>query len=194
MYKKTGHHQIQINPHTSSDIKRYPIIRMYFTHTLLYIKYTLKVFFLFNSWLYLGFSFFSKSVIMKTGEKFHVEKENYDRLWQSFTERHEEGKQCNLCLPCLYQTRKKELNLLFLGRKKRGGWGGAGSSTTVTANVCACSIQFQGRVQIFLISSPCNPRGRMAEIKRSYCTSSPQVLWRSSRNLRGLNPVTNGSY
>lgn len=29
---------------------------------------------------------------MKTREKFHVEKENYDRLWQSFTERLQKGK------------------------------------------------------------------------------------------------------
>lgn len=56
----------------------YTIVPMYFTHTYthLYIKYTLKVLVICSicrrNW---GFSFQSV-IIMKTGEKFHVEKEN----------------------------------------------------------------------------------------------------------------------
>lgn len=36
---------------------------------------------------------------MKTGDKFHVEKENYDRLRQSFTERLEKGKNVTQAYP-----------------------------------------------------------------------------------------------
>lgn len=79
----------------------YAIVPMYFTHTYthLYIKYTFKVLVICSirgpNW---GVSFQSV-VIVKTGEKFHVEKENYDRLWQSFTERLEEGKNVTQAYP-----------------------------------------------------------------------------------------------
>lgn len=99
----------------------YAIVPMYFTHTYthLYIKYTLKVLVICSicgrNW---GFTFQSV-IIMKTGEKFHVEKENYDRLWQSFTERLEEGKKCNSRLPCLYQTMRRAESLIPWYKKRK---------------------------------------------------------------------------
>lgn len=64
----------------------------------------------------IGVSLFN--VIMKTGEKFHVEKENYDRLWQSFTERPEEGKNRTQAYPASTK-QGEEQNHSFLGTKKR---------------------------------------------------------------------------
>lgn len=45
---------------------------------------------------------------MKTGEKFHVEKENYDRLWQSFTERLEQGKNVTQAYPASTKQGKEQ--------------------------------------------------------------------------------------
>lgn len=64
------------------------LVLMYFTHTYTHfdIKYTLKVSVICSicgrNW---GFSF--QSIIIRK----RVEKKNYDRLWQSFTERLEES-------------------------------------------------------------------------------------------------------
>lgn len=116
MYKKNrASPSRQINPHTSSDIyiKMYAIVPMYFTHTYthLYIKYTLKVSVICSicgrNW---GLSF-QYVIIMKTGEKFHVEKENYDRLWQSFTERPEEGKNLTQAYPASTKQGKRAESL-----------------------------------------------------------------------------------
>lgn len=98
----------------------YAIVPMYFTHTYthLYIKYTLKVLVICSirgrNW---GFSF-QYVIIMKTGEKFHVEKENYDRLWQSFTERPEKGKNISQAYPA-FTKQGKEQNHSLLGRQKK---------------------------------------------------------------------------
>lgn len=77
---------------------------------------------------------------MKTGEKFHVEKENYDRLWQSFTERLQRGKKNqnkNVTQAYPASTKQgKEQNHSLLDTKR----GKKESSTTVTTSVCACSI------------------------------------------------------
>lgn len=57
-----------------------------------------------------GFSF-QYVIIMKTGEKFHVEKENYDLLWQSFTERPEEGKNVTQAYPASTKQGKRAESL-----------------------------------------------------------------------------------
>lgn len=158
MYKKNrASPSRQINPHTSSDIyiKMYAIVPMYFTHTYthLYIKYTLKVLVICSicccNW---GFTFQSV-IIMKT-----VEKENYDRLWQSFTERLEEGKNVK-SKPTLPLPNKEKSGIAHsLVQKKE-------SFTTVTTNVCACSIERQStpkkkkKKKRILISSTCILRG-----------------------------------
>lgn len=80
-----------------------------------------------------GFSFQSV-IIMKTGEKFHVEKENYDRLWQSFTERLEEGKNVTQVYPASNKQGDEQSRSLLGTKKKKE------SFTTVTTHVCACSI------------------------------------------------------
>lgn len=66
-----------------------------------------------------GFAFQSV-IIMKTGEKFHVEKENYDRLWQSFTERLEEGKNGAQAYPASTKQGKESLTPWYKkeGKKK----------------------------------------------------------------------------
>lgn len=93
----------------------YAIVPMYFTHTYthLYIKYTLKVLVICSicgrNW---GFSF-QFVIIMKT-----VEKENYDRLWQSFTERLEEGKKVSQAYPASTK-QGKEQNHSLLGTKNK---------------------------------------------------------------------------
>lgn len=71
----------------------------------------------------MGVSSFQSVIIMKTGEEFHVEKENYGRPWQSFTERLEEGKtelKSTLPLPnkersriTLFDTKKRKKKQLF---------------------------------------------------------------------------------
>lgn len=83
----------------------------------------------------IGVFLFQPIIIMKTGEKFHVEKENYDRLWQSFTERLEEGKNGTQAYPASAEQGKRAESLTPW-YKKRGKKG----FTTVTTNVCACSI------------------------------------------------------
>lgn len=72
----------------------YASVPMYFKHTYthIYIKYTLKVLVICSicgrNW---GFSFQSV-IIMKTGQNFHVEKENYDTHGSLSQKDFEEGK------------------------------------------------------------------------------------------------------
>lgn len=47
-----------------------------------------------------------------------VEKENYDRLWQSFTERLEEGKKVSQAYPASTKQGKQQ-NHSLLGKKKK---------------------------------------------------------------------------
>lgn len=74
---------------------------MYFTHTYthIYIKYTLKVLVICSicgrNW---GFSFQSV-IIMKTGQNFHVEKENYDTHGSLSQKDFEEGKNVTQAYP-----------------------------------------------------------------------------------------------
>lgn len=95
----------------------YAIVPMYFTHTYthLYIKHTLKVLVICSicgrNW---GFSF-QFVIIMKT-----VEKENYDCLWQSFTERLEEGKKVSQAYPASTKQGKEQNHSLLGTQKKRG--------------------------------------------------------------------------
>lgn len=66
-----------------------------------------------------------------------VEKENYDRLWQSFTERLEEGKKVSQAYPASTKQGKEQ------NHSKKGG--GGVSIKTVTRNECACSIKLPDR-------------------------------------------------
>lgn len=50
---------------------------------------------------------------MKTGDKFHVEKENYDRLRQSFTERLEKGKTVTGAYPVSTEDRSRATRSLL---------------------------------------------------------------------------------
>lgn len=61
-----------------------------------------------------GFSFRSV-IIMKT-----VEKENYGRLWQSFTERLEEGKNVTQAYPASTKQGKEQNHSLLSTKKKEG--------------------------------------------------------------------------
>lgn len=74
---------------------------MYFTHTYthIYIKYTLKVLVICSiCGRNQGFSFQSV-IIMKTGQNFHVEKENYDTCSSLSQKDFEEGKNVTQAYP-----------------------------------------------------------------------------------------------
>lgn len=73
---------------------------------------------------------------MKTGDKFHVEKENYDRLWESFTERLEKGKNVTQAHPASIKDKSSATHSLI---QKEGGKKKSGKT-----NICSCSIQLRG--------------------------------------------------
>lgn len=60
---------------------------------------------------------------MKTGDKFHVEKENYDRLWQSFTERLEKGKNVTQAYPASTKQGQEQSHSLLDTKRGVGGKG-----------------------------------------------------------------------
>lgn len=62
-------------------------------------------------------------IIMRTGDKFHIEKENYDRLWQSFTERLEKGKNVTQAYPAFTKDKSSATHSIQKEGGKKSGKG-----------------------------------------------------------------------